>query len=219
MAIKTTFSIILFLILYACDCSDIDEFGRRVTVEIPIRSFPVQTIFSVGDTIWWEADFSDQVQVEGVERRMNLKNFKFFPDFVFHHVPLDPELVDSAIDIISETGNVTLISSDEVLYYGMNLVETAERYKLKFATILRKPGIFTAAVNTIIDFDEVDHPALYMCGKTRRDDFSIRYTNSSTNLNTYDSLFIPNLSNPDIINGFTFERYAQVGSITFVVNE
>ena len=208
----------ILLILQSCDCTDVDEFGDRTIVEVPIESSPIQTIFSVGDTIWWSGDFSNQVRVEGVDQRMNLESFNFFASFGIRHIPISAALVDSAIEVFADTGDLTFISADEFLDYSISMVESDGRFKFKFGVILRKAGTYLAGVNTLFDFDFYDHPALYACGRTRREDFRIHYINSSTDRVAYETIFEPN-ANPEVLGATTFEKYAAVGSISFTVTE
>lgn len=202
--------------LQSCDCTDVDEFGDRTIVEVPIESSPAQTSFSVGDTIWWSGDFSNQVTVEGVDQRLDLEGFDFFATFVIRHIPLSAELVDSAVEVFVDTGSLTFINGDEFLDYSIGMIETNGRYKFKFGIVLRKTGVYLSAVNTLFDFDFYDHPALYACERTRREDFRIRYTNSATDRNAYETILEPNI---EAGASSTFEKYADVGSITFVVTE
>lgn len=213
--------IILFgflLALQSCDCTNVDEFGDRTIVEVPIESSPAQTSFSVGDTIWWSGDFSNQVRVEGVDQRLNLEGFDFFTEFGISHIPLSSALIDSAIDVFADTGNLTFISQGEFVFYSVEMVEIDGRFRFKFGIVLLKTGVYSANMFTLFDFDFYDHPALYACERTRREDFRIHYTNSSTDRNAYETILEPRLDG-EILEAATFEKYANIGSITFIVTE
>jgi hypothetical protein len=204
--------------LQSCDCTDVDVFGERTIVEVPIESSPAQTSFSVGDTIWWSGDFSNQVRVEGVDQRLNLEGFDFFATFGFEHVPQSSSLVESAIDVFANTGDIMFLFGDAFKNYGIEMVETDGRFKFKFGIVLRKAGVYAASMSTILDFDLYDHPALYACENTRREDFRIHYINSSTDRVAYEMIFESRLEG-EFLEASTFEKYAAVGSITFTVTE
>jgi hypothetical protein len=218
MVTRITILCAALLTLHSCDCTDVDVFGDRTVVEVPIESSPAQTSFLVGDTIWWSGDFSNQVRVEGVDQRLNLEDFNFFSSFSIQHVPQSADLVDSAIDVFTDIGDLTFINADEFLDYSISMVEIDGRFKFKFGIVLRKAGVYLADMSTIFDFDFYDHPALYGCERTRREDFRIHYINSSTDRVAYETIFEP-LTSPEILAASTFEKYADVGSITFIVTE
>ena len=208
-------------IFLACDCEDEDPYGKRVAVEVPILSTPAQSSFTVGDTIWWSGDFSEQVKVENVEPRMSLPDFDFFALFNLQLLPEGQLITESAIDVFALTGDVVFRNSNSASFYEIDMVEADERYKFEFGIVLRQPGIYLAGITTNgLLYDFYEHPAMYNydCIGGRREDFRIHYLNSSTNRSAYDSIFATEVS--DALLAITpFERYAIVGSVSFVVTE
>jgi hypothetical protein len=52
------------LVVQGCRCQE-NQYGNNLNLEVPVRSYPASTQFQVGDTLFWEGDFSKFVDVRG----------------------------------------------------------------------------------------------------------------------------------------------------------
>ena len=221
MDTKTATILALYLCtLMACDCKDVDVFGLRPTIEVPIRSFPARSNFTVGDTLWWEADFSNQVAVRNVEQRIDLSNFEFFPLFNIQSVEGNLIWSDTTISVTPIIGDAAFaFSDDDALFYEVVPIEDNEKYVFKFGIALLEPGIYVAGISTLSPtYDFYDHPALYACGGRKREVFETNYINSSSNRTDYETIFEV-FGTPTLLESTTYEKYAAVGGISFTVTE
>lgn len=220
MATKIFPFVALLLALTSCECKDEDPFGLRPIVQVPIISTPDQTAFTIGDTIWWEGDFSNMLSVEGVSVPIELRGFNFLAEFDIQRIDSLNTSGTPPIKMVSEIGDIILSGEQEgAFFYDVEMVENEESYQFKFGIVLNEVGVFNCAVYTIgIRFDRVNHPALFVCGNRRREAFDIYYLNPSTSKSVYDSLVVPTISE-EVFPTASFERYANAGSIAFTVTE
>ncbi|MCX8209909.1 MAG: hypothetical protein OTI34_02615 [Lewinella sp.] len=219
MDTRIFFLALIVCLLTACECKDVDAFGLRPTILVPITSSPAQSNFTVGDTLWWEADFSNQVAVRDVNQRMDLRNFDFFPSFSFQSIEGTEVSSDSTIRVVPISGDIMFAFSTGTLIYEIVPEKDDNSCSFKFGTVLLKQGVYVAGVSTLeLLYDFYEHPALYACGNRRREVFVTNYINSSSNRSDYESLY-ERLGTSDLLANTSYERYAAVGGISFTVTE
>lgn len=217
----------LYIILVIAICSAIgcsgcggceeDEFGDRLELQVPIRSYPDVIQFDVGDTLFWEADFSKDVAVLNHESSIYLEDFTFFSVFAIAEISSEDTIdFNRRVELVPLVGQ---IESYEVTQdvYPFKFREEEDRYRLSFGVVLEEPGFYTAGFSLIALPEDFDHPAAFECeDRFRRTFIEIHYLNESTSKNVYEDLYLSS-PNQDIQRLATFERYRQTGSITFRV--
>lgn len=155
---KKYFWVGISLFLYSSSCKKQNEVCQwsYFTFEHPVSVFPVKESYNIGDTIWFEMNFSDVFNVN-VKNNINgstrnetvqLKNFDFQRNFLSIF-----RLSDSTLNIteqqkgkwkesfisIYKKGNIIQELPDGPEY---KLIYEENTYKLKLGIILKKMGIF-----------------------------------------------------------------------------
>jgi hypothetical protein len=152
---KSLSLIIVILILTSCEpwkkkCSRDYEFYH------PISVYPVKESYNIGDTIWFEMNFSDVFNVlvtinntgEKFEDHIQLKNFDFRRTFLpFYELADSSKRVSEQVkgtwnesfDPIYITGNIIQELPDGPEY---KLIYQNNSYLLKIGMILKKSGVF-----------------------------------------------------------------------------
>lgn len=201
--------------LTGCVCRD-DVYSERLDLIIPIQSTPNVTTFQVGDTLYWEANFSKEVEVRGHDQPISLTGFDFFSSFVISEIGSE-ELVDfnRRITIAQDVGDVGMITSDQNTY-PVRFREGDDAYRLSFGVVLLEEGLYTAGLQSFALPEDFNHSAAFSCGNRRRSDITINFQNSSTDQQVYDSLYLSS-PNPTIQRLAEFSRYRDYGGITFRV--
>jgi hypothetical protein len=186
-------------------------------MEVPIRSYPSTVEFNVGDTLFWEAEFSKQIPVRNNPNPILLEDFSFYTAFEISEIS-SPDTVDfnREIDLVSIVGEVVRGDFTQELY-PLFFDETVDRYRIHFGIVLKEPGLYGAGLYVFSQsLAESNHPVVYTCGNNLRSSTTIFYRNPSTNRAAYDSLYLSSL-NSDITELSTFEQFANYGGITFRV--
>ena len=208
-------ALLIVCVWTGCWCKE-DEYGERLDLIVPVMSTPNATTFRVGDTLYWHADFSKEVEVRGHTRPIRLDGFDFFSSFTLAEIG-SPDTVDfnRRIALVPMIGQIGEIFSDQN-QYPVRFRETNDAYQLSFGVILLKEGFYTAGLQSLALPRDFDHPAAYACGNQRRGDISINFQNSATERPVFDSLYL-STPNPDLLELVDFERYRDYGGITFRV--
>ena len=199
-----------------CWCKE-DEYGERLDLIVPVTSTPNATTFRVGDTLYWHADFSKEVEVRGHTRPIRLDDFDFSSSFALAEIG-SPDTVDfnRRIVLVPMVGQVGEIFSDQN-QYPVRFRETEDAYQLSFGVILLEEGFYTAGLQSFsLPRDFRPHPAAFKCGGQLRGDITINFQNSATERPVFDTLYLQS-PNPDIQRLADFERYRDYGGITFRV--
>jgi hypothetical protein len=204
------------LLSLGCVCRD-DQYGERLDLIVPVESTPNQTTFRVGDTLFWHADFSKEVEVRGHTQPILLEDFPFFSSFALSEIGSE-EVTDfnRQIALVEVVGEIDAIFSDQN-QYPVRFQETDDAYRLRFGVVLLEEGFYTAGLNSFsLPRDFRNHPAAYSCGNQLRGDITISFQNSSTDRQVFDTLY---LSSPNTIiqELADFENYRDYGGITFRV--
>ena len=208
-------ALLVICVYTSCGCKE-DEYGERLDLIVPVTSTPNATTFQVGDTLYWHADFSKEVEVRGHTRPIRLDDFDFFSSFTLAEIG-SPDTVDfnRRITLVPIVGEIGEIFSDQN-QYPVRFRETEDAYQLSFGVILLEEGFYTAGLESFSLPRDFDHPAAYACGNQRRGDITINFQNSSTERPVFDTLYLQS-PHPDIQRLAEFERYRDYGGITFRV--
>ena len=220
MAIKNDLIVSLLLglvvsTLISCSCKE-DLYGENLDLIVPIQSNPNSTTFQIGDTIYWEADFSKEVEVKGHSQPIFLEGFDFFSTFTISEISSEEQVdFNRQITVVQGVGEIGVVNSTQNSY-PVRFRETDDAYQLSFGVVLLEEGLYTAGLESYALPRDFNHPAAYSCGNRRRGDITIRFQNTSTDRQVFDTLYL-STPNPDLQELVDFERYRDYGGITFRV--
>jgi hypothetical protein len=145
----------LLLLATACEPKN-KKCSRDYEIFHPISVYPVKESYNIGDTIWFEMNFSDIIDVivtinntgQKFEDQIQLKNFDFRRTFLpFYYLSDSSKRVseqvkgkwDESFDPIYITGNIIQELPDGPEY---KLIYQNNSYLMKIGMILKKSGVF-----------------------------------------------------------------------------
>ena len=130
--------------------------SRGYDLDHPVSVYPVKDSYAIGDTIWFEMNFSDILNAlvtnnytgEKFNENIHLKNFDFRRTFLSFF-----ELVDSSENVAGQSKSVWKESFDPIYVTGNIIQELPDgpeyklnyqnnSYHLKIGMILKKSGVF-----------------------------------------------------------------------------
>jgi hypothetical protein len=210
------FATALLAILSACECEP-DVYGERLELVLPITTFPQQDTFQVGDTMHVVIDFEKDVVVDGIPNTIYLQDFLFPSYLAISEISDTVEDYNVDFSILPVTGVLEELVLVTGKAFAIRYEEDSEGYHFACKVILSTPGIYflgLSATNRV--YKTYEHPAVYTCGRNRRDDISITYMNESTTETAFNNIF---LSSPiDYFHTlYDYKRYSKLGAISFVV--
>lgn len=179
--------------------------------ELPVSIYPAKDTFSIGDTIWIEQSFSDNM--------LNLKynRYKEFKDFNFHttftikdlNTPL-PAYSYPDPNIITYVGQTTGNNIGSVKYQAIYINYTYENntYKYKAAFIVDKPGFYNINFFSYLDGDDLN---LTRC---QNEIFHLYYTTNDKGDNNYEMV---QYAQDNSFAELTKEKYDKSGMYCFHV--
>jgi hypothetical protein len=209
----------LVICIMGCYCEN-DIYGGHLELEVPIDTYPAQDTFTVGDTLWIEADFIKYVKVRNnAVNSIYLDQFQFFTDFFISEISDTIEKFEIDIELIEITGTIEKLYLPTAIVYPMNYVEDENNYRFKAGIVLNEKGLFYAGFSTSnLLYEFYNHPAVFLCKSNRRYRVDVYYTNHSTSIDVYSSLFLT--TGVDYLNELVdFERYSNTGTVAFYVQD
>jgi hypothetical protein len=152
---KYTYLIIVLLVFTSCKPRE-KKCSRGYDLEHPISVYPIKESYTIGDTLWFEMNFSDVLNVlvtnnytgEKFNENIQLKNFDFRRTFLSFF-----ELVDSSENVAGQSKSKWKESFDPIYVTGniiqelpdgpeYKLIYQNNAYLLKIGMILKKSGVF-----------------------------------------------------------------------------
>lgn len=219
MFTKTTLLILPIFFLYACNECEEDQYGEHLELAIPMRTYPDQDTFQVGDTLWIEVIADKYVQVYNTNEVIRLDTFDFFLDFFISEISDTTENYNTDIDSVVLIGTMERLPLITAVVYPIQFEEDDLYYQFKAGIILKETGLFWLGLSTAsFLFEYADHPALFTCEHDRRDRVDIYYHNSSTHKEVFDDLFL-STGVDYLIELVSYDEYRNVGSVTIVVED
>lgn len=204
---------------HSCGECKPDKFGEVLELVVPLSISPAQDIFSVGDTLTIEANFSKEIEVYNRSSTIRLDSFKFFTLFGISEISGTVENYEVPIDTIVEAGKVGYLPLQGALAYPLEYDEYPEGYHLKFKIVIHSKGVFWlnfSSAEFLYEESNYDHPALYTCDNNRRDKVNVYFKNSNTTLDGYNHIF-RTTKVEYLLKLMDFERYSKAGSISIMV--
>ncbi len=153
---KTVIIAILSLLLLSASCNKNKKCSKAYDLEHPVSVYPIKESYNVGDTIWFEMNFSDTFNAKITNNydggsthyeSIQLKNFDFQrTNFMFK------ELVDPSSGLGGQNSNTisffdSILELGTIVYYHpdgpeFKYVYTNNTYKFKFGLICIQAGKF-----------------------------------------------------------------------------
>lgn len=153
---KTLFITILSLLLLSASCKKNKKCSRGYDLEHPVSVYPIKESYNIGDTIWFEMNFSDIFNALVTDnynggaqhyQSIQLKNFDFHrTSFSFY------ELIDASLGLGGQNNNTnsffdSILELGAITYFHPNGPEFRylyinNTYKFKFGLICLQTGHF-----------------------------------------------------------------------------
>ncbi|MBK8444468.1 MAG: hypothetical protein IPL35_14095 [Sphingobacteriales bacterium] len=212
----------LFLFFSDCSCriKDNDCHGYY-EIEIPFHTEGTPDTLVVGDTLWFNADFSDTLpDIFNIGEKWHLHDFDF-KGYV-QAFRIDVNNVDGislGIDVFASIGQVIpfYFSSGDVMYdIKPSFYEAEHRYRLRFGVIPKQKGVYHFFMGSLIsDGDmefEIDEECRY------KQPLYVSYsTNNRGDNNRHLFLASPDSAYVHSIDNLKLLDYWETGSYCFVV--
>lgn len=135
-------SLVIILLLTNCakkECREGNLISNQINLYfvLPVKVYPLKDTFNVGDTLWIEQEFTDQLQNSQNKKYYTLHNFDFSVGYSF-------------IDL-NQTGSRTITNPKIILYEGTYTGESStivsykyqnNTYRYKAAFMPQQTGLF-----------------------------------------------------------------------------
>jgi len=204
---------------WGCGKCEGDEFGIRMKLIVPINTFPAQDTFFIGDTLWIEANIDKYVEVENHTGKIFLEGFDFFTEMGISEISATVENFTPRIEFIEQLGQVEQLPLVTAVSYPLTFIEEDNTYNLKIGIVLLEQGRYYLSFSTQpLLYERYEHPAVYLCEDMRRESVKVIYTNSTTNLESYEDIFLETAVNY-LFEFMDYPRYESVGAHSFIVKE
>ncbi len=157
---KTIIIAILSLLLLSASCNKNKKCSRGYDLEHPVSVYPIKESYNVGDTIWFEMNFSDTFNAKITNNydggsthyeSIQLKNFDFLRNFLRilklqnNTIPaLAQEYKWDAFTSIFVLGNVLFEGQEGVEY---KLLYSNNTYKMKIGVLCNEIGTYLFSPN------------------------------------------------------------------------
>jgi hypothetical protein len=206
-------------IFTGCKECEGDTFGHSMKLVVPIDTSPSVDTFTVGDTLWVEADIDKYVAVEDNDERIFLEAFNFFTTLIISEISDTVENYAVEIEIIEEIGTVEILDLPTLQVYPLFFVENDDAYLFKAGIVFNEPGRYYISFDTEPEsYKFYEHPAVYLCEDTRRNDMDVGYRNTSTTLEAYENIFLQ--TGVDyLFQLMDYPRYSSIGTHSLIVKE
>ena len=202
--------------LSACNCKD-DVFGSHLQLIVPFESFPKKDTFNVGDTIHFNFDFSKEVSVLNKPGKIRLDSFNFFTDFFIAEISGEEENYWIPIDTIVDIARMAYLPLVTAVIYPVYFLENADSYQFSAKIVLKQSGLYWMGFSTdSFLYESYEHPSMYACKNERRYKVEVFYTNPSTSVENYNTMFLSTKVQylPELTD---YEEYSGVGAISIYV--
>ena len=137
---------ILIICLFAMSCEPFFEKPCRqdFLFEIPVSVYPNSDTLHIGDTLWIEMSFSDELVDLNTEQTYQLENFQFYTET--HIGRIDSTVLINAVSLFehhSEIGQITYMDFGGGAFGGINYDYQNNTYRLKAGLICLKKGTYS----------------------------------------------------------------------------
>jgi len=148
----------LLSLFCGCETNKDCDFPGQYQFELPITLSPAKDKFKVGDTIFINSTFPDEVYERQTERRYHLEDFRFYPGMGVVEISGDTsneaalQIFDVLID--SETDFDLINYSNGVVAYIGEYSYSGNEYDLSFQLVPKEAGLFYFSLASAIYFYE-----------------------------------------------------------------
>jgi len=152
---KLIFFLLIVFFLFSTSCKKKKKCSRGYDLEHPVSVYPVKPSYSIGDTIWFEMNFSDYFDAvvtnnfigQQSNQTIQLKDFDFHRNYLFFQ-----KLIDTAQNLNGQSSN-TWIDFTPIYEIGTIVHEhksgpeyrldySIGQYRMKIGIICNEPGFF-----------------------------------------------------------------------------
>lgn len=190
------------------------EGGLRADIrfEIPVNIYPAKDTFSIGDTIWIEQSFSDNLQDKNnTKNTYSINNIDLYSNLGITNLNTSfPAISYDDPYLITYTGQTTDNNVGSVKYQVLYIGYTyeANTYKYKAAFIVEKTGFYLIKFFSYADGDDMN---LTNCTNEK---VTIDYTTNREDNNNYNML---QYAVDDYYSSWTIEEFNKNGGYCFHV--
>ncbi len=137
--------LIIGLAVFCSSCKD-KNCPDYLQYQIPYTATLPQDTFQIGDTIWMEMNFADQLTDVRGNIQNTFKNFDFRLELQCDKMDIDPPQAKavSYMDAIAIAGEIV---PQGISYYDIIPLYQGNRYIFKIAVVLKEQGMFVCAIN------------------------------------------------------------------------
>ena len=137
-------------LLFTASCKDKDC-PDYLQYQIPYTATPVQDTFQIGDTIWMEMNFADQLTDLRGGIQNTFSDFDFRIELQCDRIDINPPQAEavSFMDVFPTVGEALPrgLSSPGVSYFEILLDYKEHKYVFRSAVVLNKQGSFLCGLN------------------------------------------------------------------------
>ena len=206
----------LFLAVTLCSCSNRKSCDGKKGItygfDLPVTISQAKDTFTVGDTIWVDNSFSNQIVNSRNNKTYTVNNFDFDTKMAIKDLNSPRPSVSYSNPTIVTLHGKTAINSvgGNDSYQSIDLTQDFSdgRYKYKCGIVLERSGFFAIIFFTLEKHRKVD------ITECPREDMLLSYkTNNATN-NNYE--MVKNAQD-HAFSGLTLEDYNKIGGFCFYV--
>ena len=122
-------------------------------VEIPVKLYPEKDTFVIGDTLWLEQNFSDQIHDLQNNMTLNFKNFDFLLQMGISDLINYNQLFNN-YDVFAEIGTAKKGGSLGAIYAEYDYKDGY--YQNKMGIVLKEKGLFLLDIRSMRQYDNID---------------------------------------------------------------
>jgi len=173
-------------------------------VEIPVKLYPVKDTFAIGDTMWLEQNFSEQLYDQRNNMTLNFKDFDFALKMVISDLINYSNISEPLHSKFVEVGNIEITNTGAVFvkYNYQNGI-----YTHRMGIIMTKKGLFYISTRSL-NREKADFT------KCQTENLDIRY---SVNDKAENNFYMMKNSKDSIALKTTKEEFDKFGSYCFFV--
>ncbi|MBK8444466.1 MAG: hypothetical protein IPL35_14085 [Sphingobacteriales bacterium] len=215
--------IIISSLLLLASCFKDSDCHEHYQVALPFSTEGIPDTLAVGDTLWFNADFSDTLpDVINIGEKWHMHDFNFKGYFFLFKI--DTALVN---DINLEMEHIVALGKINPFYFNdggvsynfqFDFSETEHRYRLRFGVIPKQKGVYHFFMGSMVSDDHyrdrynIDEECRY------KQQFIISYsTNNRGDNNRHLFLASPDSAYVHSIDNLKLLDYWETGSYCFAV--
>jgi hypothetical protein len=148
---KIILLIIISFILTSTSCHKKKYCQRNYIFENPTSIFPIQSSYNIGDTLWYELDFTNDIKDVTTGEIIKLENFDFMRNFIHFE-----RLHDSTTSVVGQEANSGnsfdyIVEKGQIVHQYSHgpeykLAYYDNSYHLKIGIIMKETGRYSSRI-------------------------------------------------------------------------